>query len=164
MNIKNWQNNKQFIAINVLVLGVLILVFPLLVLAVSSTKIEIKQLKAEVRSFRKQQRAQKLTNQQAQDYYAFADDIKKFHASAISTGIEEKLWNKHEVSIVDREIDYDELQKVVEKSQSNLTQYFVPKLLVLKQDHKKNALTLNKQITLTLSGTYLIHKNNYYAE
>lgn len=152
--------NKSFIAINSVLAIILIFSLPVLSFNLVNMKLKTKQLSYELRLQQRQQQSQALKKQQAQDYQQFSDNLKSFYASAIQQGLEERLWNKHEISIIERKVNYDELKKIIEESQSDASQYFVPKSLILKQNTQKG-IKKSEEIILTLFGTYLIHKQKY---
>ncbi len=158
---KNWLTGKAFIAANIALSVMLMLLLPALTLKAGNMTVEIKQAKAELQALRRQQQAQAVTKRQAQEYHLFAGTLKGFYTNAMQLGLKETFWNKHEVSIIEREVDYDNLKKIIEESQSDLTQYFVPKTLILKRDRKKDPKRKSEKIKLTLFGTYLIHKKKY---
>jgi hypothetical protein len=157
---KQTLTSKSFIKINIIVVIILTLSLPLLTFKLSRIQVKTKQLRYELGLLQRQQQSQVVKQQQAKDYQQFANNLQYFYASAMQQGLEEKLWNKHEVSIIGREVNYDELKKIIEESQSDLNQYFVPKKLILQQNIKKGARK-SEEIILTLFGTYLIHKQKY---
>ena len=152
--------SKSFITINIVIAIILIITLPLLTFKLSNLQVKTKQLGYELRLLQRQQQSKALEKQQAQDYLQFSNNLQHFYTSAIQQGLEEKLWNKHEVSIIERKVDYNELKKIIEESQSDANQYFVPKKLILKQNIKRGARK-SEEIILTLFGTYLIHKQKY---
>jgi hypothetical protein len=80
---------------------------------------------------KRQQRELDQYSAQVDDYNRFAARVEKFVAQAHAAGVADEAWDRHQVDIKERSVDFDELDQFLAGAGSGENFYFLPSKLTI---------------------------------